>query len=122
MKYDFKAADGFSLVELLVAIAIIAILAGILLPVLGQARERARKIQCVSNLRQQGVACSLYLGDNADHFPNVSNDVGVTYYSWGWPGGNRGHHHQSVAESLRGQEWAGGNERSGNRACVSMPG
>ncbi len=83
VKNSIRAAEGFSLIELLVVIAIIAVLAAILLPVLGAARERAGRTQCVSNLRQQGIACSLYLADSADHYPNVSNMADVTYYSWG---------------------------------------
>lgn len=75
---------GFTLIELLVVIAIIAILAALLLPVLSAAKERARRIQCLNNVRQIGIALRLYADQNRDLLPDCTTNNPPLYGTW-WP-------------------------------------
>ena len=71
----------FTLVEMLVVIAVIAVLTSMLLPALGKAREYARKSACSGNLKQIGLACMMYVNDYGDRLPPV-RELGAMP----WPG------------------------------------
>ena len=71
-----KCEAGFSLIELLVVIAIIAILAALLLPVLSGAKARAKRTQCLNNLKQINLGVHMYAGENGDTLP----DTGIATY------------------------------------------
>ena len=66
---------AFTLVELLVVVAVIAILAALLWPVFARAKDKSRATQCVGNLRQWGLAYGLYADDNGDYLPRRGQGV-----------------------------------------------
>jgi prepilin-type N-terminal cleavage/methylation domain-containing protein len=80
---------AFTLVELLVVLAIIGVLAALLLPALSQAKERAQRVACLSQMRQIGLAWMLYLQDHHDRFPDrrdLKDSLVEGYRPWSsWP-------------------------------------
>jgi prepilin-type N-terminal cleavage/methylation domain-containing protein/prepilin-type processing-associated H-X9-DG protein len=70
-----RTASGFTLVELLVVIGIVALLVAILLPALGRAREAAASVQCQSNIRQLGMVLLMYTSGNNGWVPMASGNV-----------------------------------------------
>lgn len=80
-----RRASGFTLVELLVVMAVVAILAAILLPALAAAKERTRPIVCLNNLKQIGVAINLYANDHEDFLlPAEYHPGNGAPYQEGW--------------------------------------
>jgi prepilin-type processing-associated H-X9-DG protein/prepilin-type N-terminal cleavage/methylation domain-containing protein len=80
LKRNFRSA--FTLVELLVVIGIIGLLVSILLPSLGKARETARAIKCASNLRQLGMACTMYANATKGFLPYPTTTFGEASLWW----------------------------------------
>lgn len=79
-----QKSKGFTLIELLVVIAIIAVLAAMLLPVLANAKERAKRINCASNLRQYAMAVRIYANDFGDKLPDTYSAANPTPANWLW--------------------------------------
>jgi hypothetical protein len=90
---------GFTLVGLLVIIAVIAILAAMLLPALASAKRKAQRINCVNNLKQDGLAFRLWAGDNGDKYRMAvsTNKNGTMEYA---EDGNAFRHFQVMSNEL----------------------
>jgi prepilin-type N-terminal cleavage/methylation domain-containing protein/prepilin-type processing-associated H-X9-DG protein len=83
--FSARPRRAFTLVELLVVIAIVGVLAAILFPVFATAREKARATDCLSNLKQLGMATMLYVQDYDEQFVNVVEDHEGYAFSPLWP-------------------------------------
>jgi prepilin-type N-terminal cleavage/methylation domain-containing protein/prepilin-type processing-associated H-X9-DG protein len=73
--YRSFRTHAFTLVELLVVVAIIAILSAVLLPALAGAKQKAKNMRCLNNLKELGIGCAMYAVDNNDQLPETSHQT-----------------------------------------------
>jgi prepilin-type N-terminal cleavage/methylation domain-containing protein len=99
MPLDNRQGRGFTLIELVVVIAIIAILIGVLLPALKGARDSALSVLCTTRLRTLAFSASEYAADNADYLPRSSHSAGFNQLPWA----------AAIYEPLTGQSFEGQN-------------
>jgi len=113
---------GFTVIELLVVVSIIAILAALLLPAIGLARESARKIACASNQRQVMMAVLLYADDSDGLLPHAKVTSGLAPALWGIGGDQAYWYHEAIVGQYLEQSGAGiSADRSTTLVCASTP-
>jgi prepilin-type N-terminal cleavage/methylation domain-containing protein/prepilin-type processing-associated H-X9-DG protein len=108
-----RKVRAFTLVELLVVIGIIAVLIGVLLPVLSRSRENARRVGCASNMRQLATALLMYANNNRQRFPRAAEGRGDPADWIYWQDG------RDLTESAIAQYLGGGGDLAALFRCPS---
>ncbi|HEY0981206.1 type II secretion system protein, partial [Schlesneria sp.] len=92
LKKQRQPRRGFTLIELLVVISIIAVLASLIAPAVQSARRAARKLECLNNIRQVGIAMTAFTSTGGGSLPHLTTDIPISngngagyLYGAGWP-------------------------------------